>query len=158
MKKLLISALVLVLAQVAYSQSYYNRSYDRPGRQKALTFQVVPTVLDFDGAKFGFGIGANYKQVISINYFNTRDYGVNIERPYLDNRYSGIHLSIAQPIAESVEIAAGLRKSSLNNDWQKTLVTTEVRFKFSDSWRLAFEYGPGSERDLFSARMIFNLY
>lgn len=158
MKKILISALLMVLAQAAFSQTYYRKNYNRRSQQKAMTFQVAPSVVDYNGAKFGFGIGANYKQVLSFNYFHTRDYGVNEEKPYLDNRYAGFHFSIAQPIAKSVELAAGLRKATLNGEWQKTLLTTEVRFKFSDSWRLAFEYGPGSEIDLMSARLMFNLY
>lgn len=158
MKKLLISALILVLAQVAHGQSYYNHSYDRPGKKQALTFQVAPTVLSYDGVKYGFGIGANYKQVISVNYFHTRDYGVNEERPYMDNRYTGFNLSIAQPIAQSLEVAVGLRKAALNNVWQKTMITTEARVKFSDSWRIGFEYGHKGERSLFAAKLIFNLY
>jgi len=158
MKKLIITALILLVAQVAYSQSYYNRSYDRPGRQQAMTFQVTPTILSYDGVKYGFGIGANYKQIISVNYFHTRDYGVNEEKPYLDNRYAGVNISIAQPIAKSLEVAVGMRKAALNNVWQKTMITTEARVKFSDSWRLGFEYGHKGERSLFAAKLIFNLY
>lgn len=157
MKKLIITILILVVAQIAYSQNYNNRSY-RPGKPKALTFQVAPSVVSYDGAKYGFGIGANFKQVVSFNYFHTRDYGVNEERPYLDNRYAGFHLSVAQPIAQHLEVAVGLRQATLNNVWQKTMITTEARIKFSDSWRFGFEYGAKGERKLLAAKLIFNLY
>jgi hypothetical protein len=157
MKKLFIIALFLVSAQAAFSQYYYKRSYDNH-RNKAATFQVVPTVANYDGMKFGFGIGMNFKQVLSLNYFHTRDYGVNEEQPHLDNRFAGLHLSLAQPVAESIELAVGARKATLNGELQKTIFTGEVRFKFSDSWRLAFEYGGNKERNMASARLMFNLY
>lgn len=156
MKKIIILALLLVSAQAAFSQHYYKRSYDN--RTKAATFQVAPTIANYDGMKFGFGIGMNYKQVLSLNYFHTRDYGVNEERPYLDNRFAGLHLSFAQPVAESVELAIGARKGTLNGEFQKTIFTGELRFKFSDSWRLAFEYGGNKQRNMASVRLLFNLY
>lgn len=156
MKKPLIIALFMVSAQAAFSQYYHKNSYS--SRSKAVTFQVAPTVVDFDGVKFGFGFGMNIKQVISINYFHTRDYGVNDEQPYLDNRFAGFHLSIAQPLTESIELAVGARKGTLNSKFQKAIFTGEVRYKFNESWRLAFEYGGNSEKNMASMRLIFNLY
>lgn len=157
MKNLLIIALLLSSLNAAYSQYYYKRSYDNASN-KAITFQVVPTIAQFDGTKYGFGIGMNFKQVLSFNYFHTRDYGVNVERPYMDNRFAGFHLSIAQPIAENLELAAGARKGTLNGEFQKTIFTGEARFKFNDSLRLAFEYGGNGDKNMASVRLLFNLY
>ena len=143
----------MVLAQAAFSQTYYRKNYNRRGQQKAMT-QVAPSVVDYNGAKFGFGIGANFKQVLSL-ITSTPEIMVLMKKNHTSITDRGFHFSIAQPIAKSVELAAGLRKATLNGEWQ-TLLTTEVRFKFSDSWRLALEYGPGSEIDLMSARLMFN--
>ncbi|WP_420388241.1 hypothetical protein [Roseivirga sp.] len=157
MKKLFIIALFLVAAQAAYSQYYYRSSYDN-ARNKSVTFQVAPTVLSYDGVKYGFGFGMNVKQVLSINYYHTRDYGTNVETPYMDNRFAGLHISVAQPLAETLELAGGLRKGFLNGDIEKTVLSAELRYKFSDSWRLAFEYGGNSQRNMTSVRLLFNLY
>ncbi|NVK84079.1 MAG: hypothetical protein HWE21_07140 [Cytophagia bacterium] len=157
MKKLVIIILLLGSAHVALGQTLIGKSYDNFNR-KEVTFQVVPTVVDFDGVKFGFGIGLNIRQVISLNYFHARDYGVNTERPYLDNRFSGFHLSIAQPIFKRVELAAGVRKGILNNEPQKTIISGELRYKFNKSWRMAFEYGGNGNKDMTGMKLIYNLY
>lgn len=156
MKKLLTIAFFLVCAQTAFSQYYYKSNFNN--RTKTTTFQVAPTIASYDGVKFGFGIGMNFKQVLSVNYFHTRDYGSNEEQPWLDNRFAGLHVSVAQPVAENIELAVGARKGTLNTEMQKTVFSGELRYKFSDSWRLAFEYGGNSDKKMTSVRLLFNLY
>lgn len=157
MKKLFTITLLLGLVHMAFSQSSYRKGQGNLST-KPVTFQVVPSVIDFDGMKYGFGIGLNIKQAISLNYFHTRDYGVNAERPYLDNRFAGLHLSMAQPITKSIELAVGIRKGTLNNEFQKAIISGEARFKFSQSWRLAFEYGSNGNKKMTGMKLIFNLY
>lgn len=157
MKKLIIIALLLVSSQAAFSQHYYRGNHNNL-RNKPVTFQVVPTVVDFDGIKYGFGIGMNIKQVISFNYFHTRDYSVNEDKPYLDNRFAGFHLSIAQPLTQNIELAVGARKGALNGEFQKTILTGELRYKFKESWRFALEYGSNGNKNMTGAKLIFNLY
>ncbi|NVJ47599.1 MAG: hypothetical protein HWE07_10740 [Cytophagia bacterium] len=154
MKILIIVALFWGSVQGLSSQ-YWTNSDD--SRSRFIAFQVAPGIVYFDGIKYGFDIGVNIKQIVSLAYFHFRDYGVDKFRPHLDNRAAGFHLSLAQSVSNNIELAIGARRGTLNSEPQKTIFTGEVRYKFKESWRLALEFGGNNNKSMTGLRLIFNL-
>lgn len=156
MKRLIVIALLVVSAKTVFSQYYYLDDLDNT-KSKSVTFQVAPTAVYFDGMKFGVGIGLSIKQVISVHYFHTRDYGVNKDIPYLDNRFGGLHLNVAQPLSGKIELAFGIRKGTLNSETQKTVFTGELRYKFNNNFRLALEFGGNRNNHMNALKWVIDL-
>lgn len=153
MKKALLISMLLVAALSAKAQRghYYYKN-----QKRAVTYQVVPTIMNFEGTKFGFGIGANIKEVVSINYFHVRDY--DFSETFMDNRFAGIHINAVVPVVDNIELGGGVRYGTLNTEWQKPLVSGELRLRCNDAIKLSFEYGKSDGRTGSSIRLLFNLY
>lgn len=156
MKRLIVIALLLVSAQAVFGQYYFQDNVSST-KSQLVSFQVAPTVVYFDGIKYGVGIGLDIKQVLSVNYFHARDYGVNESIPYLDNRFAGFHINLAVPLLKKIQLAVGARKGTLNNHSQKAIFTGEIRYKLNQSSRLALEFGGNSKYHLNAVKWIVNL-
>lgn len=154
MKKLLFIIGILSVT-ISYSHAQYA---DFGNQRRSLSYQVVTGIMNYDGAKYGWGLGGNYKGIISLNYFHYRDYKFEYSESFADKKYGGIHFSMVLPVSEKIEIGGGLRHGTLNSVWQKPVIKGEARIKFNDTVRLAFEYGRSRGRTVSSVRFLFNLY
>lgn len=158
MKRLLLISTLLLITSSLYSQRshYYKNPFE-----KAWTFQVSADVIDYDGVKYGWSMGANYKELISLNYFHTRDYK-STETSWMDSRFGGLHGSVVLPIGECIQMGAGVRLPYLNRgnnrQSQKTIYSAEVRMDLGTSTKIAFEYGGSSTNSISSVRLIWNMY
>lgn len=157
----------MTVCSFAFSQQIEISKYDstvyefvpraRPQvKMKALSFQVAATAIDYKGLKYGFGIGMNYKQIFSLNYFHTRDY--DTKETYMDNRFAGVYASLVFPVCGGFEIGGGVRKGTLNMEWQKMHYGGEIRYKFNDKLRIAYEQGFSGDHKATSLKLIVNLY
>lgn len=158
MKKLILIIAFLSITGSAFAQRnyYYKNRYE-----KALTFQASVDVIDYDGMKYGWSLGANYKEILSLNYFHVRDYKAT-ETSWMDSRFGGLHGSLLVPVAECLQVGGGMRIAYLNRgteqQGQPTIYSAEVRMDLSNSMKLGFEYGKSSTQTLSAVRLIWNLY
>lgn len=154
MKRLLIIAALAIVANAAAAQNYYG-SIRRDVKPKNFTFQVVPQVVDYSGAKYGFGIGVNYKDILALNYFATRDY--DFADSIKDNNYNGIHLNAVLPIGQVFDLGAGVRLGTSNGEIQKAMYSGEVRIRITESLKFGAEYGKRKGNSLTSLKLIWNI-
>jgi len=157
MKKLiLISALLLSCASAFAQRSYY---FKEP--QKNVTFQVSAGLLDYDGLKYGWSLGVNVKEMVSVNFFHARDY-TSAEGSWLDSRLGGMQATLVLPVNDCIQVGGGIRIASLNNghknEFQSPIFSGEMRVNLNESLKLAFEYGMSNKTNIASVRLLFNLY
>lgn len=158
MKRLILTIAILAVTSSLFAQRnyYYKNRYE-----KALTFQASVDAIDYDGLKYGWSLGGNYKEIISLTYFHTRDYK-NYESHLLDSRFGGIHASVVLPVAECLQVGGGARLVYHNRGYfregQPTIYSAEVRMDLGSSTKLAFEYGKSRTHTMSSVRLIWNLY
>ncbi len=148
MRSLLVACLLSLLSFDALSQrlEYY----------KPVTVQVSPTIIDYDGLKYGVALGANIEEIVSIGYFHLRDYEYGDN--YFDNRYAGLYFNLAIPVSKNLEIGPTTRFATINAEWQNLAFAGELKYKFSRSVRMSIEKSIQSDQDFWSAKLIFNLY
>lgn len=151
MKKLVIIVTMLVASNIAAAQTYYYKAR----AEKSFTFQLAPTYFNYGGDLYGFQMGVNYKEVLNIGYFHTRDY--QFGENFMDNRFSGVQAGIMLPITEDVQVGPSFRVATYNEEFQKVFVGAEVRFDMSEAWKFAIEYGKG-EKAGFGLKLIWNMY
>lgn len=153
MKKLVYIVALLVAGSTAFAQSYYYKNEVK----KDFSFQVAPTAVNYaDYNLYGFSIGVNFKEVINLSYFHTRDYKSK-ETSHMDTRWSGLYAAVMLPISDCVEVGPVARLTALDLEWQKPYFGAEARVDLSWNTKLGFEYGK-SNHEAMSVKLIWNLY
>lgn len=123
---------------------------------KPVTVQVSPTMIDYEGLKYGVALGINFKQFLSVNYFHLRDYEYGDN--FFDNRYAGLYFNIVIPVFQNLEIGPTARFATMNANWQNLALAGEMRYKFSKSFRMSLEKSVRSDHNFWATKLIFNLY
>ncbi|MHA7101751.1 hypothetical protein BXY85_2952 [Roseivirga pacifica] len=152
MKKLIISAALMLCANWAFSQSYYYRNQS----PKNVSFQVAPTVANYDNSMLiGASIGVNVNERFNLSYFHTRDY--DFSETYMDNRWAGLYAAMVFPINDCFDLGPAVRLNTFNGEWKKVFVGAELRVDLGWNTKLGFEYGMG-EKAGGSLKLIWNIY
>ena len=153
MKKLILIAALLVAGNAAFAQTYYYKKEVK----KDFSFQVAPTAVNYaDYNLFGFSLGVNFKEVINVSYFHTRDYKSK-EGSYMDTRWSGLYAAVMPPINDCVEVGPVARLTALDVEWQKPYFGAEARLDLGWNTKLGFEYGKADHKAM-SVKLIWNIY
>ena len=130
--------------------------YFSDSHPKNLSFQVAPTLVSYgEYAFYGYQIGLNYKEVLSVNYFHTRDY--ESRESYMDSRWAGLYTAVIIPASENLGIGPVYRLLAFNGKFQKPYMGIEARFDVSWNLKFGLEFGKSSsEAAVF--KLIWNLY
>ena len=158
MKRLILISALLLTSFSLFSQSryYYQNRY-----KKDLTFQVSADVINYDGMKYGWSLGANYKEIFSLSYFHTRDYE-STETSWMDSRFGGLHGSAVVPLNNCIQIGASVRMPYLNRgshrQGEKLTYAAEVRMDLGLSTKIVLEHGLPGSNSITALRLVWNIY
>ncbi len=153
MKKLIIIAAIFLAGSTAFAQSYYYKNEVK----RNFTFQVAPTAFNYaDYNLIGFSIGVNYKEVLNLSYFHTRDYKSK-ETTYMDTRWAGLYAAAMFPVNDCIEVGPVMRLTTLDNDFQKPYFGAEARIDLSWNTKIGFEFGKANHQAV-GVKLIWNLY
>lgn len=157
MKKLVYIALALLMSNIAFAQ--YSNHFRRE-REKAFTFQVAPSVFNYnEHTVFGFHIGVNYKEIVNVSYFAMRDY--NFGDSIKDYGWYGLNTAIMIPVVDKMGVGPVVRLANINGDWEKPYFGAEIRYDLSDKVKFGLEYGSSKgetkRHNGFGLKLIWNI-